>query len=49
MDKNVVPRRANDYVVPGILPTGPPQLRWSDVITEDLKDINTGKNLLTNG
>ena len=48
MDKNVVPRRVNDYVVPGILPRGPPKLRWSDVITEDLKDINIGKNLLTN-
>ena len=30
MDENVWPRRVNDYVVPGILPRGRPQLRWSD-------------------
>ena len=52
MDKNVWPRRVNDYVVPGILPRGHPQLRWGDVITKELKDLNirrSGKNLLTNG
>ena len=45
MDKNVWPRRVNDYVVPGILPRGRPQLRWSDVITKDLKDLNIRKKL----
>ena len=45
MDKNVWPRRVNDYVVPGILPRGCPQLRWSDVITKDLKDLNIRKKL----
>ena len=45
MDKNVWPRRVNDYVVPGILPTGHLQLRWSDVITKDLKDLKIRKKL----
>ena len=45
MDENVWPRRVNDYVEPGILPTGHPQLRWSDVITKDLKDLNIRKEL----
>ena len=45
MDTTVRPRRVNDYVVPGILPRGRPQLRWSDVITKDLKDLNIRKEL----
>ena len=45
MDKNVWPRRAKHYVVPGILPRGHPQLCWSDVITKDLKDLNIRKEL----
>ena len=45
MDKNVWPRRVNDYVVPGIFPTGHLQLRWSDVITKDLKDLKVRKKL----
>ena len=45
MDKNVWPRRVNDYMVPGILPRGRLQLRWSDVITKDLKDLNIRKEL----
>ena len=46
MDKNVWRRRVNDYVVPGILPRGRPQLRRSDVITKDLKDLNIRKELV---
>ena len=46
MDENVWPRRVNCYVVPGILPRGRPQLRWSDVITKDLKDLNIRKELV---
>ena len=45
MDKNVWPRRVNDYMVPGILPRGHLQLCWSDVITKDLKDLNIRKEL----
>ena len=45
MDKNVWPRRVNDYVVPEILLRGRLQLRWSDVITKDLKDVNIRKQL----
>ena len=45
MDKNVWPRRANDYVVPGILLRGYPQLLWSDVTTKDLEDLNITKEL----
>ena len=45
MNKNVWPRRVNDYVVPGILPRGRPQLCWSDVIIKDLKDLNISKKL----
>ena len=41
MDKNVWPRRVNDYVVPGILSRGCPQLH----ITKDLKDLNNNKEL----
>ena len=32
-------------MVPGILPRGQPQLRWSDVVTKDLKDLNIRKGL----
>ena len=32
-------------MVPGILPRGRLQLRWSDVITKDLKDLNIRKEL----
>ena len=46
MDENVWPRRVNYYVVPGIFPRGRPQLRWSDVITKDLKDLNIRKELV---
>ena len=45
MDTNVWSRRVNDYVVPGILPRGRPQLRWSDVITTDLKGLNIRQEL----
>ena len=45
MDKNEWPRRVNDYVVPGILPRRHPQLRWSDVITKELKNLNIRKEL----
>ena len=45
MDTNVSPRRVNDFVVPGILPIGRPQLRWSDFFTQDLKDLNIKKEL----
>ena len=45
MDKNVWPGRVSDYVVPGILPRGNPQLCWSDIITTDLKDLNIRKEL----
>ena len=46
MDANALPRRVNDYVIPGSLPRGRPQLRWSDVITKDLKDLNVRKKLV---
>ena len=45
MNKNLWPRRVNDYVVPRILSRGHPQLCWSDVITKDLKDLNIRKEL----
>ena len=45
MDKNVKPRGVNDYVVPGIIPRGHPQLHCSDLITKDLKDLNIRKGL----
>ena len=45
MDTNVWSRRVNDYVVPRILPRGRPQLRWSDVITTDLKGLNIRQEL----
>ena len=45
MDRNAWPRRVNYYVVPRILPTGRPQLRWSDVITKELKDLNIRNKL----
>ena len=45
MDTNVWSRRVNDYVVPGILPRGRPQLRWSDVITTDFKGLNIRQEL----
>ena len=45
MDTDVWPRRINDKVVPGILPRGSLQLRWSDVITKDLQDFNVRKEL----
>ena len=45
MDRNVWPRRVNYYVVPRILPRGRPQLRWSDVITKELKDLNIRNKL----
>ena len=45
MDTNVWPRRVNDYVVLGILLRGRPQLRWSDVITKDLKDLKIRNEL----
>ena len=45
MDTNIWSRRVNDYVVPGILPRGRPQLRWSDVITTDLKGLNIRQEL----
>ena len=32
-------------MVPGILPGGHLQLRWSDVTTKDLKDLNIRKEL----
>ena len=49
MDKNVWPRRVNDYVVPRILPRGCPQLCWSDIITKDLKDLKIRKELADEG
>ena len=49
MDKNVWPRRVNDYVVPGIFPRGCPQLCWSDIITKDLKDLKIRKELADEG
>ena len=45
MDTYIWPRRVNDYVVPGSLSRGCPQLRWSDVITNDLKNLNIRKEL----
>ena len=45
MDKNVWPRRVNDYEVPRILPRGHPQLCWTDVFTKDLKDPKIRKEL----
>ena len=45
MDKNVWPRRVNDYVVPESLLRDRLQLCWSDVITKDLKDVNIRKQL----
>lgn len=45
MDTNVLPRRVNYYVVLGILPRRRPHLRWSDVITKHLKDMNIRKEL----
>ena len=45
MDKNVWPKRVNDYVVSKTHPRGHPQLRWSDAITKDLKDLNIRKEL----
>ena len=45
MDKIVWPRRVNDFVVPGSLPRGRQHLRWSDVITKDLKYLNIRKEL----
>ena len=45
MERNVLPRRVNDYVVFGILPRG----RWSDVIIKTSKISTSGKNLLTKG
>ena len=38
MDKNVWPRKVNDYIVPGIIPRGRPQFRCSDY--KNLKDLN---------
>ena len=32
-------------MVPGIFPRGHPQLRWSDIVTKDLKDLNIRKEL----
>ena len=50
MDKNLWQRRVNDYVAPGILTQRGPQLRWSDVVIKDLKDLNIRKELAdTNG
>ena len=43
MDTNVWPRKVNDYMLPGSLPRGHPQLYGSDVITKDLKDLNIRK------
>ena len=45
MDTNVWPRRINDYVIPGSISIGHQQLRWSDVITKDLKDLHIRKEL----
>ena len=45
MDTYIWPRRVNDYVVPGSLSRGCPQLRWSDVITNDLKNLKIRKEL----
>ena len=49
MDKNVWPRRVNDYIVPGILPRGRPQLHWNDVLTKNLKGLNIKKELADKG
>ena len=32
-------------MIPGNLPRGHPQLRWSDVITKDLQDLNIRREL----
>ena len=45
MDPNVLPRRVNDYVIPGSLPRRLLQLHWNDVTTKDLKDTNITKEL----
>ena len=45
MVNNVWPRRVNDYTVTGNLPGGRPQLRWSDALTKDLKDLNIRKEI----
>ena len=46
MHANVWPRRANDYVVPGSLPRGHMQPRWSDDITKDPKYLKIRKELV---
>ena len=45
MVNNVWPRRINDYTVTGNLPRGRLQLRWSDALTKDLKDLNIRKEI----